>query len=115
MTMNKATISVMHKIDWYFKASTLDRSILNAEEKRIVDLLTDAEPRIKALRKEGDFKGELAELSRLAPSINSFFDNVLINHEDSKIRQNRQAICACIALVVGDWIEILPRLKGRTC
>lgn len=61
------------------------------------------------LLRNDDIKGYLSELFELKPYIDNFFDSVMINHEDEKIRMNRLSLIGQIYkafLKVADIKEI---------
>jgi len=73
--------------------SDLDESKFEHEaERRLHEALASLSGRISQALKKLDYHHALKELVSLAPDIDRFFDEVLVNCEDEKIRQNRYAL-----------------------
>jgi glycyl-tRNA synthetase beta chain len=74
-----------------------EKSALTAKEEiELFDKLNFSEPVIaQALDKE-DFSAAMDELAKLQPAVNSFFDSVMVNAEDKKLRENRLKLLAKI-------------------
>ena len=50
------------------------------------------EKEVQPLIAQGDYTAVLDKLASLRQPVDSFFDNVMVNAEDQKLRQNRLAI-----------------------
>lgn len=80
--------------------SKVSKGILSeGAEKILFEELSDANDNIKNHLKKNDFEKSLKVLSRLSPYINNFYDNVLINIDDEKIRENRLKLSAYLCEV----------------
>jgi glycyl-tRNA synthetase beta chain len=60
-----------------------------AEEAALADALVAARRDAQAAVESEDFEGAMRALSRLRQPVDSFFDKVTVNTEDSKLRENR--------------------------
>ena len=60
------------------------------EEKVLVDLLDEVKNEIR--NEENDFKSVLNTISSLHTPLNNFFENVMVNVDDIKIKENRLSI-----------------------
>ncbi len=73
--------------------ASLDESKFEHEaERRLHKALSGLSIRIDEVLKKLDYQRALKELVSLSPDIDHFFDEVLVNCEDEKIRQNRYAL-----------------------
>ncbi len=64
------------------------------EEKTLFDTLETKSPEIQHLVQQGDFAKAVQSLATLRPSVDQFFDHVVVNAEDLKVRQNRLQLLA---------------------
>jgi glycyl-tRNA synthetase len=77
--------------DW--RDTRVDEGELVEEgEKRLFGEFSAIEPVVRRLCDEGDFDGALREMSKLQPTIDSFFDEVLVMSEDEELRRNRLSL-----------------------
>jgi glycyl-tRNA synthetase beta chain len=72
--------------------------VLLEEERHLFDEVNAAEEALKPLLKEGHYADALEALSLLRPSVDRFFDAVMVMDEDVELRNNR--------------LVLLSRLKG---
>jgi glycyl-tRNA synthetase beta chain len=71
----------------------IDESLLTQEEeKRLAEAMVRLAPRIDRHLEQGDFTAALKELAGLRGDVDAFFDKVLVNAEDEKVRMNRLAL-----------------------
>ncbi len=73
-------------------AANVDPALLEASEKALYDTVTTQGPKLKALADEGSFEQAVAGLLEWAPVIAKYFEEVLVNADDVKVRQNRHAL-----------------------
>jgi glycyl-tRNA synthetase beta chain len=59
------------------------------EEKILYDAMVSVEKKSENYLKQGDYSRSLKGLLSLAPSINDFFDRVLVMAEEIELRRNR--------------------------
>ena len=82
-------------------------------EKDLFDAIVSAENNIKTLAENKDieacekFKRQLSALVEIEPKVSAFFDNVLVNAEDEKIKNNRLAL-------LNKLISVFDTLKLQT-
>ena len=63
-----------------------------------------------AVKLTGDYAGQLSQIASLRPAVDKFFDKVLVNVEDQRIRQNRLALLAGLIAdfnSIADFSEIV--------
>jgi len=67
-----------------------------AEEKDLYSTIADSEPAIATALNAEKFEAAMAELAKLQPYVNSFFDKVIVNSDKPQIRDNRLKLLAKI-------------------
>jgi glycyl-tRNA synthetase beta chain len=83
-------------------APSLDPRLATEEaELALIEVLTDASPRIETAVEERDFRAALAAAADLGPPVDRFFDDVLVMADDSAIRGNRLRLLLDVRDAVG--------------
>ncbi len=78
-------------------AGSIDASLLaDAAEKALHAALADAEGDIAPLVEKRDYAEALGRLAELRPSVDAFFDDVMVMANDADVRQNRLALLATL-------------------
>jgi len=62
------------------------------EEKELYQGISTTWPKIEKYIKEENFVAAMAELAKLRPSVDSFFDKVTVNSDNKEIRMNRLSL-----------------------
>jgi glycyl-tRNA synthetase beta chain len=71
----------------------LDESLLvDAPERSLYDAVRGAEPDVTTRIGRGDYAGALSALAKLRGAVDLFFDKVMVNAEDARVRANRHAL-----------------------
>lgn len=79
-------------------SENVDNTLLSDDaEKELYKHLTDAEPNIEDSIQKRSYSQLLKQLAELQPSIDQFFDDVLVMAKESDIRENRLALLNRIA------------------
>lgn len=74
-------------------AEKFDASLSDSDaEKNLAALVEKTEPVVADLRKHRNYVGALAEIAKLRPALDTFFDKVMVMVEDEKVRANRLAL-----------------------
>ena len=74
-------------------STTVDATLLvEAAEKALYDALVGIEPEANALYDAGDYESMLAKLAQLKTPVDAFFEGVMVNSEDERLRLNRLAL-----------------------
>ena len=74
-------------------STTVDATLLvEAAEKALYDALVSLEPEANALYDAGDYESMLAKLAQLKTPVDAFFEGVMVNSEDERLRLNRLAL-----------------------
>jgi len=80
------------------KSGSLDSSLFEcAEERELWSTFQEVKAGIEELLKGRQWKAAMRELGQLKPYIDRFFDRVMVNVDDPKIRLNRHSLLANIA------------------
>lgn len=66
-------------------------------ERALHQAASDLADRVRAEADKGDFTAVLADLTGLKPTVDTFFDQVMVMTEDEALRQNRLALVAEVA------------------
>lgn len=70
--------------------------LIVAEEKQLYQALSDTQTALTPLLEQEDFPQIMAELAKLRPILDDFFDHVMVNDEKSEIRLNRLRLLTVI-------------------
>jgi glycyl-tRNA synthetase beta chain len=70
---------------------------------------------VNSFREEKDYSGALAEISRIRPAVDAFFDKVMVMVEDEDLRANRLALLQTLLRefsTIADFSEIVTEGKA---
>ena len=88
---NKRVSNILAKAD--VAIGTIDlTACVEPAEKALAEAVIALEKEVQPLIAQGDYTAVLDKLASLRQPVDSFFDNVMVNAEDQKLRQNRLAI-----------------------
>ncbi len=76
------------------------------EEKTLYEAVRACEPKIGRYLAAGDYGSSLRETAALELPVNAFFDKVMVNAEDAKIRANRHALLRRLASLMNQVADI---------
>ncbi len=79
-------------------------------EKALEETVRQTAPRVAELRKKRDYAGALAEIAKLRPALDTFFDKVMVMVDDEKVRANRLALLSQMLndfSTIADFSEIV--------
>ena len=88
---NKRVSNILAKVDAAIGEINLTACVEPAE-KALAEAVLALRTEIQPLIAQGDYTAVLDKLANLRAPVDSFFDNVMVNAEDSALRQNRLAI-----------------------
>lgn len=86
---NKRLLNMLKKAEFEGTSTVSELSLVAPEAKALLVDLRRVEDSIKPKVDDGDFEGVCSELVTLRPSIDRFFDNVLVLVDDETIKNNR--------------------------
>ena len=89
---NKRVGNILAKIEGERPTQVNPSLLSEAAEKSLYSALTEIQAELEPLFASSNYQQALTELAQLNDVINNFFDEVMVNAEDSSIRQNRQAM-----------------------
>ena len=67
-------------------------------------------PKVAAFREQRDYRSALSVIASLRPQVDQFFDKVLVNAPDAKVRRNRLTLLANLLTEfssIADFSEIV--------
>ncbi|EEV24821.1 glycyl-tRNA synthetase subunit beta [Actinobacillus minor 202] len=89
---NKRVSNILAKVEGEI-SSEIDRTLLvEAEEKALAEQVIALQAELAPLFEKGEYQTALDRLAGLREVVDNFFDKVMVNAEEPKLRQNRQAI-----------------------
>ena len=101
--LKKSTAGTLTSIDTTLLSSPAEQA-LHAE-------LVRHGPTVEAAVARGDYRGAFTVLAQLRPAIDAFFDGVMVNDPDARLRDNRQALLRALRALF-TCIADLSRLPG---
>ncbi len=88
---NKRIRNILRKSD--SAAGTFEEPLLHEPaERALYETMRKLEPELSARMRRGDYAGVLLAVAGLRAPVDAFFDKVLVNADDPKIRANRHAL-----------------------
>lgn len=91
-------------------AGAVDPALLkDAEEKALYEAFQKLHGEVDALFKKDEFTAGLAKLATLRPTVDTFFDKVMVISDDVKVKENRVRLLMSISELfraVGDFAQI---------
>ncbi len=96
--INKRIKNILEKIDVYLLTNNnVNESLLaDPSEKNLYNLFINLNLKIKKAVKQKSFSAYFDYCLQYRLPIENFFDKVLVNSEDKKIRQNRITLLNCV-------------------
>jgi glycyl-tRNA synthetase beta chain len=93
-------------------SATIDTALLGAAPERALHAeLVRHTPTADAALACGDYRGAFTVLAQLKPAVDAFFDGVMVNDPDAKLRDNRLALLGAVRALF-TRIADLSRLPG---
>jgi glycyl-tRNA synthetase beta chain len=97
-------------------ASDVDVAAFREEaEKNLGTLIPEIASAVDKYRQAKDYSRALAEISRIRPAVDTFFDKVMVMVEDEQLRANRLALLQTLLAefsTIADFSEIVTEGKG---
>jgi glycyl-tRNA synthetase beta chain len=96
-------------------ASAVDAEVLqDATERQLASRIPRAAEVVDGLRAQRNYEGALAEISKLRPAVDAFFDKVMVMVDDERIRANRLALLQMLLKefsTIADFSEIVTESR----
>ncbi len=93
---NKRVGNILKKIDGEVKAQIDDVLLQEPQEKALASALAKTKPEADKHFENGDYTASLQALAALKGPVDEFFDNVMVNADDSALKANRQGMLATL-------------------
>lgn len=95
--LSKATVS----------EGNVDKALLSEDaEKALSTALDTVSPKVNNLYAQGDYTQALATLSELKEPVDNFFDKVMVNADDPKVKENRLHLLQQLHNLIGKTADI---------
>ncbi len=91
---NKRISNILKKSDVSYTNNVDDNLLAEKSEITLARSLNDYKKRLTPMIENRDYKSALTELAGLRENVDDFFDNVMVNCDDDKIKMNRLALLA---------------------
>ena len=91
---NKRVGNILKKVEGGVSGTVNPELLAEAPEQALYAALCQIGPRAEAAFAAGDYTASLQELAALRVPVDAFFDSVMVNAEDEKLRKNRLALLA---------------------
>lgn len=89
---NKRVKNILEKSDFDPEIISVDSSIFENEEKALYDTIESMKDLVNTKVANAEYGQALEKLASLKDVVNQFFDKVMINVDDQKVRNNRLAL-----------------------
>jgi len=102
---NKRIRNILRKSEATY--ARLDASLLlEKEERDLYKFMQDINQRIALFVRQGDYTATLTATATVQPSVAAFFDKVMVNAEDARLRANRHALLKELGDVLNQVADI---------
>jgi glycyl-tRNA synthetase beta chain len=91
---NKRVGNILKKVEGEVSGKVDDALLQEAAEQALHQALSEIAPKADTAFAAGDYTASLQVLAALREPVDAFFDNVMVNAEDEKLRANRLALLA---------------------
>jgi glycyl-tRNA synthetase beta chain len=88
---NKRIRNILRKSD-ATQGELSETLLTESAEKALFASMQKIEPQIRSSMQQRDFSGALKTLAAMRSTVDKFFDDVLVNAEDTRVRANRHAL-----------------------
>ncbi len=89
---NKRVKNILAKSNFDGKSFDIDEALFESDEKALYETINRVKGVVAEQTKKGEYQQALTKLAALKDVVNQFFDKVMINTEDQKVRNNRLAL-----------------------
>ncbi|NIT35879.1 MAG: glycine--tRNA ligase subunit beta [candidate division Zixibacteria bacterium] len=91
----------------------LDEKLMTQDEEiKLLAAYRKAEPRIRSAVARGDYDAALKLLAAMRPTVDKFFDEVMVMYDDERLRANRLALMQLLADLFLSFADF-TRLRGE--
>ena len=89
---NKRVANILAKADVAVSDAVDEAVLVEAAEKALFDAVKSAQAAVLPLQAAADYQAILTTLASLSDSLTAFFDDVMVNSDDAKLKANRLAL-----------------------
>ncbi len=89
---NKRVKNILQKSDFNSDKTQINQSLFEADESALFETIDNVKDFVNNEINQGNYQQALDRLAELKTVVNNFFDKVMINADDEKIRNNRLAL-----------------------
>jgi glycyl-tRNA synthetase beta chain len=93
---NKRVANILKKAERAVEPAVQPALLREAAEQQLHQALQRVQPKADALFQQGEYTASLRELAALKEPVDAFFDQVMVNADDEKLRNNRLALLAML-------------------
>ncbi|PHS79739.1 MAG: glycine--tRNA ligase subunit beta [Rhodospirillaceae bacterium] len=105
-------LRIEQKKDGVSYSGTADEALFEQDEERVLfEALANAGGEGQALAQAEEFEPAMATLAKLRAPLDNFFDGVMVNVDDKKVRNNRLLLLSQILTVMGE-IADFSKIEG---
>jgi len=108
---NKRIANILRKSDGAVGGDVDVEALREPAEVRLFDAIRNVRDSVSTATARREYTAALGQLAQLRPAVDGFFDDVMVNAEDPKLRANRLALLAGLRGLFGG-IADLSRLPG---
>ncbi len=108
---NKRVNNILKKIEGTLSQQIQTELLHEAAEQQLAQTLAQIKPKADTLFEQGHYTESLQTLAALKAPVDNFFDHVMVNSEDAKLKANRLALLASLSATM-NRVADLSRLAG---
>ena len=98
---NKRARNILRKVEEPIATSVREDLLTEAAERDLFSALRTAQAEVEPLLDSRDYVGVLTRLASLRPTVDAFFDGVMVNADDMDVRRNRWALLQQLSDTLG--------------
>ena len=102
---NKRIRNILRKSD-ATQGELSETLLTEPAERALFDSMQQIEPQVRSSMQRSDFSGALKTLAASRGAVDKFFDDVLVNAEDIRVRANRHALLRRLDLLMNQVADI---------
>jgi glycyl-tRNA synthetase beta chain len=108
---NKRVSNILKKVEGELQAQIHPELLQEPAEQQLAQILAEIKPKADMLFEQGNYTESLKTLAALKAPVDNFFDHVMVNAEDAKLKANRLALLASLHAAM-NRVADLSRLAG---
>ena len=108
---NKRIANILRKSESAVGSEVDVEALKEPAEVRLYDAIRNLRDTVSAATARREYTAALGQLAQLRPAVDGFFDEVMVNAEDPKLRANRLALLSGLRALFGGVAD-LSRLPG---